>query len=273
MVPVILSMMPKHTTYVEPFVGAGWVYWSKNPSKVEVINDLDSRLIRFYEGLRSIDDLKAVIDKYGWPYGMKTEESRQLFERAKIIVDHYDKYDLDEFVWAFLYVNKFAYAGRMVNSTFNPRRIRDCTRPYCGIKTLLNDFNKVKRRLSRTIILNTDFEEASVEYDSKETFFYFDPPYVGTSKDSFTDSDYKTRDYAPTPKRVFKVLSQLVGKFILSYDHHPTVIKYIKHYGFKYRIVELNYEVRKIDRNKMVKEVIVTNFDWNKQTGLMDFLK
>lgn len=65
----------------------------------------------------------------------------------------------------------------------------------------------------------------------------------------------------------------MVGKFILSYDHHPTVIKYIKHYGFKYRIVELNYEVRKIDRNKMVKEVIVTNFDWNKQTGLMDFLK
>ncbi|NGY69510.1 DNA adenine methylase, partial [Clostridium perfringens] len=35
----IISMMPAHVCYVEPFFGAGWVYFGKSKSKIEVIND------------------------------------------------------------------------------------------------------------------------------------------------------------------------------------------------------------------------------------------
>ncbi len=272
LVDKIISTMPKHDIYVEPFIGAGWVFWSKIPAPVEVINDLDSRLIRFYIGLSEIDDLKLVVDKYGWPYGMKTDDSRKLFDRAKVIIENYSKYDYDEFVWAFLYVNKFAYAGRMFNPTFNPRRIKDCIRPYCGIKTLLNDFYKVKKRLKNTEVLNMDWSKPTIEYDTESTLFYLDPPYVGTSKNSFTETDYKTRDHAPTPRKIFKLLDTLEGKFILSYDYHPVVLKYVKKYGFNYEVVTLDYEVRKNKYDKTVKEVIVTNFDYNKQLGLMRFL-
>jgi len=270
LVQTILEMVPKHKTYVEPFIGAGWVFWSKAPSQVEVINDLDRRLIRFYEGLRDIDNLRKVIDKYGWAYGKKDSEVEEMFNKAKIIIDRPDDYNIDEFVWAFLFVNKFAYAGRMTNSTFNPRRVRDCIRPYCGIKLLINDFHRVKKRLKNTVIMNEDWSIPTLQYDSKDTFFYFDPPYVGMVDNGFTDSDYATRRHAPGPKEIFKLLKDLKGKFILSYDAHPSVIKYAKMYNFDYKIISLEYEVRKF--NKEAKEVLVTNYDYKKQKTLIDFI-
>jgi len=279
LVKTILELMPRHNIYVEPFIGAGWVFWNKRPATTEVINDLDTRLIKFYQSLRDIEDLKAVVDKYGWAYGITETESRKLFDKAKKIIELDANKELttiedkEQYVWAFLYVNKFAYAGRMVDSTFNTRRIRDCTSPYCGIKTLLKDFEKVKRRLRNTVIMNEDWTVPTLQYDSKETFFYFDPPYVGTTDNSFTETDYKTRNMAPRPSKIFRVISKLEGKFLLSYDYHPTVLKYIDKYGLYYTVVELEYEVRKNDNNKVVKEVIVSNFDLKKQKSLSDFLK
>ena len=44
----IISIIPDHKTYCEAFSGAAWVFFKKPPSKVEVLNDLDSELITFY---------------------------------------------------------------------------------------------------------------------------------------------------------------------------------------------------------------------------------
>ncbi|MCK5099014.1 MAG: DNA adenine methylase [Desulfobacteraceae bacterium] len=44
----IISTIPEHKVYCEVFSGAAWVFFRKEPSMVEVINDLDSDLITFY---------------------------------------------------------------------------------------------------------------------------------------------------------------------------------------------------------------------------------
>lgn len=44
----IIEMLPKHICYVELFFGAGWVYFGKDPAKVEVINDIDKELINLF---------------------------------------------------------------------------------------------------------------------------------------------------------------------------------------------------------------------------------
>lgn len=41
----IIDMLPEHTCYVELFFGAGGVYFGKEPSKVEFVNDIDKELI------------------------------------------------------------------------------------------------------------------------------------------------------------------------------------------------------------------------------------
>lgn len=49
----ILPLIPKHNTYVEPFVGGGAIFWSKPKSEVEIINDNNRELINFYEVVQS----------------------------------------------------------------------------------------------------------------------------------------------------------------------------------------------------------------------------
>src|SRR5579862_1153210 len=44
----IISILPEHTTYVEPFAGGAQVFFHKEPSKVEVLNDLDFEIVNFF---------------------------------------------------------------------------------------------------------------------------------------------------------------------------------------------------------------------------------
>ncbi len=48
--------IPEHTAYIEPFCGAGHLLFSKEPSQVEVLNDIDGHLIGFFALLK--DDTK-----------------------------------------------------------------------------------------------------------------------------------------------------------------------------------------------------------------------
>src|SRR5438552_9892883 len=44
----LISLFPKHTTYVEPFAGGAQVFFHKEPSKVEVLNDLNGEIVNFF---------------------------------------------------------------------------------------------------------------------------------------------------------------------------------------------------------------------------------
>src|SRR5207244_8664793 len=44
----IIALLPEHTTYVEPFAGGAQVFFHKEPSAVEVLNDLDGEIVNFF---------------------------------------------------------------------------------------------------------------------------------------------------------------------------------------------------------------------------------
>src|ERR1700730_701979 len=43
----IIALFPPHDTYVEPFAGGAQVFFHKEPSTVEVLNDLDGEVVNF----------------------------------------------------------------------------------------------------------------------------------------------------------------------------------------------------------------------------------
>jgi DNA adenine methylase len=49
----IVERIPPHLAYVEPFAGGAWVFFQKQPSQVEVLNDLDGELANFWCGIQN----------------------------------------------------------------------------------------------------------------------------------------------------------------------------------------------------------------------------
>jgi len=48
----ILDMIPEHKIYCEPFCGGAAIFFSKKPSRVEIINDTNGEIVNFYEVLK-----------------------------------------------------------------------------------------------------------------------------------------------------------------------------------------------------------------------------
>ena len=63
MVKDILPLIPEHEIYTEPFLGGGAIFWSKEPSKLEVLNDSNGHVTNFYVVLQNnYKELKKLVD-------------------------------------------------------------------------------------------------------------------------------------------------------------------------------------------------------------------
>ncbi|OOP56510.1 MAG: hypothetical protein AYP45_08690 [Candidatus Brocadia carolinensis] len=58
----ITGMIPEHVLYCEPFCGAGHLLFSKTPSPVEVINDIDRHLIAFFRVIKDPERRSSLVE-------------------------------------------------------------------------------------------------------------------------------------------------------------------------------------------------------------------
>lgn len=76
----IISLMPPHKSYLEPFFGSGAVFFKKPPSRIETINDLDGEIVNLFRVVReqpeALERMVALT-----PYSR--EEYDQAWERFK----------------------------------------------------------------------------------------------------------------------------------------------------------------------------------------------
>ena len=83
----------------------------------------------------------------------------------------------------------------------------------CLITHLKRDFNSYRELLAKTAILNEDYLSMIEKYDSKDTFFYLDPP--------FHDMECQFVACDVDPTQIADALKGLKGKFLLSYNDYP----------------------------------------------------
>lgn len=174
----IADRIPQHRTWVDVFGGSGVVTANKLESKVEVYNDLDGDLVHFFVTLRdSQEELAEWLDQ--------TPHSRELqLEYGKEFYDGHRPDDDVERAGRFFYLRYTQFAAKYTSiSGYNGGKKRSAADSY---HQAINRLEQWQDRFKRVQIEQLDFEDLLKRYDSEQTFFYCDPPYMDEGDDLYS---------------------------------------------------------------------------------------
>jgi DNA adenine methylase len=164
----ILPHLPYLNTFVDVFGGSGCVTLARKPSKLDIYNDRHSGLAAFYRCLHDEDKMNSLIEKVGL-----MPHSRELFTWCKETWQE----EQDD-------VNRGAKYYYMVQSSFVGRseyfgRVKTGTSGiWKKIQNNLELFPAIHERMKTVQIENLDWRTCFKDYDSLDTVFYLDPPYI-----------------------------------------------------------------------------------------------
>lgn len=234
----IVERFPEeHLCYVEPFFGAGWVYFYKQESEVEVINDMDKELINLFKMIKE-----------------HSEEVERILQYEFISRDQFSIYKttnpktLTEIQRAvrFLYMISNSFASKGVSFGYGALK-KPCQKIFTEDLMILRD------RLKNTIVENLDAIDIIKRYDRPTTFFFCDPPYLETAgyKEKFSEEDHE---------RLRDILKNIKGKFLLTINDSEKVRELYK--DFYIKETKVSYSVsRETKARKEYGELIITNYE------------
>ena len=241
----ILPHIPsEYSTYLEPFIGGGAVYFHLNPNK-SVINDVHKELVDFYQSIKNghLDDI------YNFMSDNPNEEETYYNVRAiepETVLDNGKR---------FYYLRKTCYRGMLRYNSKGKFNI-----PFGRYKTY--NFEDLKNKnyeelLKRTDVLNKSFEELFNDYNDSNNFMFLDPPYDS----EFTDYGYCTFGKEEQKKLAmcFKETNikclMIIGKtpFIEELYKDYIVDEYDKKYRFKLHSGRVGDEIN-------TKHLIIKNY-------------
>ncbi len=193
----IIEQIPPHTTYVEPFAGGCQVFFHKEPSRVEVLNDLDDEIINFLRVCQVHPEELARTLAFA-------VASRRLHQLLKEQVPS-TLTDVQR-AGRFLYLQKNSFGGRRVRQTFRFGVMKSSSFKADRLPQLLA---AVAARLRHVQLECGPYEDVLRRYDRPSTFFYLDPPYVGLKlyRYNLPDEEFD---------RMANTLATLRGRFLLS---------------------------------------------------------
>jgi DNA adenine methylase len=209
----LLPLLPECHHYCEPFGGSAAVLLNRSPSPVETYNDLDGEVYNFFRVLR--DYKEALIEAIGLtPFSREEfaiacnlepglsplERARRFYVRARQVRTG---------------LAQTASIGRWANCKNTSRQGMSgvISRWLGGVQAL----PEIAERLLRVQIENRPANDVIKLYDSQETLFYCDPPYVHTTRGDSKAYGYEMTD--DEHKKLAEVLNTAKGKVALSnYD-------------------------------------------------------
>jgi DNA adenine methylase len=234
----IIEIFPPHKTYVEVFAGGAQVFFHKEASPVEILNDLDGDVVTFFRVCQShyeelLRYMKFAVVSREWFDLLQAQDPKTLTDIQRAA--------------RFMYLQKNAYAGLVRNrkfgyaieepSRFNPERLPE----------LIENTHK---RLARVQIECLPYQDILQRYDRPTTLFYLDPPYFGRKlyHYNFSENDFKELESR---------LRDLRGMFVLSLNDVPEVRKLFS--TFRISEIDIHYTAQR-EAGKRYRELLITNF-------------
>ena len=179
----IVRLFPPHRTYVEPFCGSASVFFAKAPSPIEVLNDLDDGIYAFFRVLR--DDEMALKLAKALTF---TPYSRHEFEDARDIWKYHPEkrgdFDLVEQARRWYVMTQQGFGRLATGMAWGYDITASATGK--GSTSVRTWTRRVKRleacshRLRLVEIEHDDYKAIMTRYDTPDTLFYLDPPYIAS---------------------------------------------------------------------------------------------
>lgn len=185
----IIEMIPEHHTYLEPYFGSGAILFSKQPSDIELINDMDNEVCNLFDCIKTDSEQLARLV-------MTTPFSRNEYDKTFLAAE------MDPFKRAAQFLIKcwqghgFRTNGYKVGWK-NDVQGREKMYALWNWYRLPDWIIDIAERLRMVQIENRPALEVINRFNYKNVFMYLDPPYLlgtRTSKQykyEMTDEDHE----------------------------------------------------------------------------------
>jgi DNA adenine methylase len=212
----ILGLVPEHRLYCEPFLGGAAVFFAKEPSKVEIVNDTNGELVNFYEVLQR--DFSALEKEIA-----ASLHRRKQYRHARVIYENPEMFDRVKRAWAVWMLAKSSY-GHQMDGGFGYDRTGTTSKKLDNKRAAFSADCAI--RLQRVQIECRDALRVIQSRDVPDAFFYCDPPYVGSDQGHY--DGYAQEDF----DALLKLLERIQGRFLLSSYRNKTLKEFAGRNGW-----------------------------------------
>lgn len=238
----LLPLFPDHTCYVEPFAGAAALYWLKESSDVEVLNDVNGDLVNLYRCIKH--HLEEFLRQFKWAL-----TSRQIYEWTRDTPT--DPLTDIQRAARFFYLQKLSFGARVSGQSFGTATT---SAPRLNLLRLEEDLSQAHLRLSQTYIEHGTWQAVIARYDRPHSLFYCDPPYWETE-------GYGVEFGIEQYEQLAETARSIEGTMIISVNDHPKMREVFSQ--LQMRSVDITYTVGGTDNAAQRQELIIGNWsDW-----------
>ena len=225
-VNTILTVMPKHSVYIEPCMGSAEVFFRKPKAEREILNDYNGDLVNLF---RTIQSNKKLVFLIGRLYLSINSELvfRQNKERLRNIPNVLDdvldtsqivsKLKWSEVEAAAAFFENQVYSFSSTGQTFGIAR-RDMSQ---RLDRLINAYG----RMRDAIILHRDYKDVISYAACPGSFILLDPPYKGT-EGMYSKANFDSDQHAVLFDFMGEINEKFQGeaKFLITYNNDPYMI-------------------------------------------------
>jgi DNA adenine methylase len=208
----IVTLMPPHLHYIEPYGGGLAVLLARDPAGVsEVVNDLNGDLTNFWHVIRTLnlfEDFVRVV--HATPF------SEPIWRQACELLAGPEKDQVRRAVAFFIFCRQ-SHAGRMKDfaALTRNRLRRGMNEQASAWLGAVEGLPAVHNRLKQVVVLNRPALEVIRQQDGPQTLFYCDPPYLPetrTAREVYGPLEMTRAEH----EELLATLAQCRGKVMLS---------------------------------------------------------